>query len=204
MLDIHGQPRKQVWTKVAPPGPRAGDTVFRVSEPVDFAEGEQIVLSVTSEVVTVDSVSGDGLTVTLQTPCVYDHVSSMLPYTNEETGKSWNLDMRTEVALLSRNIVIQGDENSVSQRFGCHTVALHGGHYRIENAEVRHCGQAGNLGRYSTHFHVNGKNPPPYSCVQYTCNPWRPLLCNGGKATHGSAGLCTSLQRQKEWLSLAL
>jgi hypothetical protein len=80
--------------------------------------------------------------------------------------------MRVEVALLSRNVLVQGaggprldgtptiaagdgEASSEAQLFGAHTGAFHGGHYRIENTELRrHCGQAGNLGRYCTHFHT--------------------------------------------------
>jgi hypothetical protein len=166
VLDIHGKKRLTVWTKVATPGASAGDTSFEVVDAVDFVEGEEIVLSVPPEKAVVASVTNGGHTVWVKEPLVYDHTSVYEVYDNAESGH-WEVDMRCEVGLLTRNVVIQGDEGSVSQKFGCHTVAMHGGHYRVEGAEIRHCGQAGNLGRYSTHFHVNGPNPPPNSYVRF-------------------------------------
>ena len=71
---------------------------------------------------------------TVQGRLAQDHASSIMHYTNEENGRTWDLDMRCEVALITRNVVIQGDDASASQKFGCHTVALHGGHYRCVRA----------------------------------------------------------------------
>jgi len=44
------------------------------------------------------------------------------------------VDMRIEVGLLSRNVIIQGDDKSASQKFGAHTLAVHGGVFHMENA----------------------------------------------------------------------
>ena len=41
-----------------------------------------------------------------------------------------------------------------------------GGHFRVENAEVRRCGQARILGRYCLHYHKTGYNPPPNSYLK--------------------------------------
>lgn len=67
------------------------------------------------------------------------------------------IDLRCEVALLTRNVVIQGDEaKSDGQLFGVHNVAMMSGIFRIENVEVRRCGQAFDFGRYCTHSHRGG------------------------------------------------
>ena len=34
-----------------------------------------------------------------------------------------------------------------------HTGAFYGGEYRLQDVEVRRCGQGGLMGRYCTHFH---------------------------------------------------
>ena len=104
------------------------------------------------------------------------HTSEIRTYKGKRGDEE--IDMRCEVALLTRNVVIQGagrdridgtktmpkgsyafkvngGETSEEQLYGCHTGAFHGGHYRIENSEIRNCGQAGNLGRYSMHLHVS-------------------------------------------------
>ena len=131
-LDIHGKPRLAVWTKVEPPGITEGARAFSTVTPVDFQAGEVLVLTVPVEVVTVLNVSADGLLVTVTKP-LKGHTSTL--YTHSERGSgdgasSRVVDMRCEVALMSRNVVIQGDETSDADLFGCHTGAFHGGHYR--------------------------------------------------------------------------
>ena len=59
-----------------------------------------------------------------------------------------------EVGLLSRNVVIQGDDESASQQFGMHSIAAMGATMRVENAEWRNCGQSLIVGRYCMHFHL--------------------------------------------------
>eukprot|EP00049_Salpingoeca_infusionum_P016727 m.345219 g.345219 ORF g.345219 m.345219 type:complete len:3928 (+) comp16139_c0_seq5:247-12030(+) len=152
VLDIHGRPRMRTWTKVATTIP-AGATELTVSEPVDFEAGELLIIThhdnfrLTEEVI-VSGRSADNLTLYLESPVQYEHESVV--YTIE--GET--VDMRVEVGIISRNIVIQGDDNSPKQKFGVHTMAALGGYYRVENAEFRNCGQAGVLGRYCTHFHM--------------------------------------------------
>jgi len=70
--------------------------------------------------------------------------------------------MRYEVGLLTRNIVVQGDDASESQMFGGHIMSLQGGIMRVENIEIRRNGQSHNLGRYSIHFHLAGAVPDSY------------------------------------------
>ncbi len=72
-----------------------------------------------------------------------------------------DFDMRIEVGLLSRNIVIQGDENSIKTNYGGHMM-MHGKAEggligRIEFAEFRYVGQPAIIGRYPIHFHMNGE-----------------------------------------------
>eukprot|EP00051_Salpingoeca_urceolata_P019992 m.295984 g.295984 ORF g.295984 m.295984 type:complete len:3942 (+) comp19518_c0_seq1:299-12124(+) len=160
-LDVHGRPRMRVWTKVAQTA-EAGDTELVVSEPVDYETGDQLVLTSSSismyetEEVEVVARSADNLTLTLSAPLKYRHESSFYEHDGEV------VDMRIEVGLLSRNVVIQGDEASKEQNFGVHTIAAHGGTYRIENTEVRNCGQMGNLGRYCVHYHMANEQSHSY------------------------------------------
>ena len=64
------------------------------------------------------------------------------------------------------SVTAQGDESSDEDLFGMHTIAVHGGHFRIEHAEVRRCGQASNLGRYCLHLHKTGYNAPPNTYIK--------------------------------------
>lgn len=160
-LEIHGKVRKRTWTYLQETAV-AGTNIIVTSEPVDFVPGEKLVIPGTSlkkgtfelpaweyeEVVVLKNI--DNYHILLQEPLQYTHESEIV-YVD---GKK--IDMRCEVALLTRNIVIQGDDKSYGQLFGAHTVAMMSGIYRIENAEVRMCGQAFNFGRYCTHSHQAG------------------------------------------------
>ena len=100
------------------------------------------------EVIIVELV--DNYTFRIFPALTYDHSSEVHIIEGRE------IRLFSAVGLLSRNIIIQGDEHSEEQQFGVHTIAAHGGEYRIENVEIRHCGQAFQLGRYCTHVHHLG------------------------------------------------
>eukprot|EP00040_Diaphanoeca_grandis_P004673 m.29668 g.29668 ORF g.29668 m.29668 type:complete len:4542 (+) comp16144_c0_seq1:223-13848(+) len=180
VFDCHGKPRMRTWTKVAVGTIKMGTKAIETAEPTDFAKGEIIVLTAPHQELTVDErISPTKFTVVEEIAA--DHVSEVRHHVGE--GGDFELDMRCEVALLSRNIVIQGaggpradgtptieegddEEASTAQLFGIHTGTFHGGHYRVENTELRHCGQAGVEGRYCMHFHVTDDNPAPYSYIK--------------------------------------
>ena len=74
---------------------------------------------------------------------------------------------KAEVGLLTRNIVIQGDDSSVSSMFGGHLmirnadVSIYGVEFtkmgKIKNSLfLMNLGQKGNMGRYPIHFHNMG------------------------------------------------
>ena len=96
----------------------------------------------------------DSHTIMLVEPLEHTHESELV---TTPAGKV--IDMRAQVGLLTRNVVIQGDDSSPGQMYGAHTIAVHGGNLRVENTEVRNCGQARNLGRYCLHFHKAGFQP---------------------------------------------
>lgn len=64
----------------------------------------------------------------------------------------------TEIAILSRNIRVQGADDDPDPLHGGHLIILHtpGGGQSIVGLEVNNMGQAGNLGRYPFHFHMCG------------------------------------------------
>ena len=156
-LDLHGAPRLAVWAKVAATAPAGADTITLAAD-VDWQPGERVVITSSSsdyteaeELTMVELVSPRVIRVT--PPLRHAHESRIVPA--GQWGHS-DVDLRCEVGLLSRNVVVQGDDNSPAQQYGCHNVAAHGGFFRYENIEVRRCGQAYNLGRYSTHMHMLG------------------------------------------------
>ena len=95
----------------------------------------------------------------LTAPLAFDHDCRTLP------AGQWGFAdvlLCAEIGLLTRNVVIQGDDGSAAQLFGVHTGAFHGGVYHVENVELRHCGQQGLLGRYCSHFHMVGDDVDSY------------------------------------------
>jgi hypothetical protein len=155
-IDIHGIPRRRTWTKVASDVVSGSSTIV-LAEPVDFSPGETIILTAhrdykQTEVLEVASRSADNLTLTVREPALYTHESAIHDIAGEQ------VDMRVEVGIISRNIVIQGEPGkSEAQSFGSHLLAAGGARLRLENAEIRRCGQAGVLGRYCSHFHMAGE-----------------------------------------------
>ena len=128
-LDIHGRPRVTVWTKLVSSSLAGANTLTTV-DPVDFAAGETIVVTSSSsdfrqtEEVKVVSLSADNRTVTFAPALEFDHISTFYDVVGER------VDMRCEVGLLSRNIIIQGDDDSARQMYGSHTIAAGGGTLR--------------------------------------------------------------------------
>ena len=161
-LELHGQPRLRVWTRLAAPA-SAGSYSVTVAENVDYAPGETIIVTNTygvgaAEEMTVAYLSSPRVVV-FTTPLANAHDCKVV--SAGQFGFA-DVNMCGEVGLLSRNVVIQGDDNSVGQLYGVHTGAFMGGIYHIENVELRHCGQQGNLGRYCSHFHMTANNPNSY------------------------------------------
>ena len=148
-LDIHGAPTASVWAKVQATV-SIGAKVVTVAGRVSYTRGNEVVLTNPPEVCTVASASYDGTNsvVVLEKPAEIEHKSSV-EFVDGET-----VDMRCEIGLLSRNVVIQGDSNS--SEFGCQTKADPGSEYRIENVEIRWCGQAGYAGSHPIHFNGLG------------------------------------------------
>lgn len=86
--------------------------------------------------------------------------------------RSWHVDMRAEVALLNRNIRVQGlasqdTDNQFGDRarfnanqsdgFGAHTMIMgSAGPITIDGVQFDRMGQTGRLGRYPIHWHIAG------------------------------------------------
>ena len=163
-LDIHGRPRLRVWTKLGATAV-AGSRAFTTAEACDFAPGDIIVLTSTTdnpkqaeELTIAAAVSAHSFTT--RTPLKYTHTVAILSAGDYNFGR--DVDISGEVGLLSRNVVVQGDSNSPNELYGVHTGAFHGGTMRVENAEYRLCGQSFFLGRYCTHFHMAGTESQSY------------------------------------------
>ena len=157
-IDIHG-PDRESWTKLSATS-FADSTIITLDDAVDWVAGEAIVVTSTdtdwnhAEEMTIASVSGDGLTVTLTAPLAYTHTGVTETHTRPTDNKSWSIELKAEVGLLSRSVTIQGDIYSESAGFGGHTMAMNGGTLNVEGAELYRMGQKSIQGRYPIHWHL--------------------------------------------------
>ena len=97
---------------------------------------------------TITAVTHGGRCMRFGRPLKHQHLGETRTYGGQ------SVEMRAEVGLLSRNVVIQGNDFSPLDRHGG-SVRDNSFVGRIENAELRYMGQAFQMGRYAVHFHVS-------------------------------------------------
>jgi hypothetical protein len=130
---------------------------LRLTEVPGWKAGDQIVISSSTgrqadhTVATIQSISGN--TVTLREPTKVTHTGRL------HMAGDMGFDFRSEVGLLSQNIVVQGDSNSNASRLGGHAMFMAGSAgatVQIANTLFQRMGQFNQLGRYPIHFHIMG------------------------------------------------
>ncbi|XP_061164553.1 fibrocystin-L-like [Saccostrea echinata] len=111
-LELHGQRVVTTWTRLQTTA-AAGATEIVLTHPVDWKVNDVIVIATTghrhtqqqTEQHTISSISADGRTLTLTQPLEYEHVGVLARYGEQD------IELRAEVGILTRNIVIQGTNN---------------------------------------------------------------------------------------------
>ena len=165
-LDIHGRDRIE-WTHLGV-NAAAGATSLTIAEAVDWEVGDSILVTSSranwneAETRTITAVSADLRTVSFSTALAFLHNGSTITKTRSTDGKSWTGDLRAEVGLLSRNVIIQGDAVSETAGFGGHIMVMNGGttccvaagKAYIEGMELFRMGQKSIIGRYPMHWHM--------------------------------------------------
>lgn len=157
-LDLHGR-RISGWTRLAATAPPGATQVEVVGSPRWHA-GDRIVIASSDywrshdDEATITSVAGS--TLHLDKPLTYRHWGELQTY----AGRT--VDERAEVGLLTRNIVVRGDDSSIESAFGAQTMVMEGGTARIEGVEFANVGQRKRLRRYPVHFHMDGDAPGSY------------------------------------------
>jgi hypothetical protein len=160
VIEIHGASARKASKTLLNANVAPGATRLMVADAPGWAVGDQIVVAPSgfepreAEVVTITAVSGAEITIS---PALkYAHWGSLQTY----DGKT--LDQRAEVALMTRNIIVQGDAASFKgvdptygyrRGFGGHGMFMAGSRVRISGALFRDMGQTGMKGRYPLHFH---------------------------------------------------
>ena len=174
-LDIHGKPRVPTWTMLQDALEVGGDTITLTVD-TDWGVGDVIVIASTShkydhsEQFTIVQ-KNSARSFKLNKPAVYKHYAGIQMFNGEK------LEMRAEVGLLTRNIIIQGDSDSEVEQYGAHIMIHSPGDEssvgRISYVEVRQAGQAFQLGRYPIHFHRIGTVTKSYikgNAIHHTYN----------------------------------
>lgn len=164
-IEIHAADAvKETWTDLAQTA-EAGDTQLVLRDSPGWEIGDRIAIASTSrdwqeaEEFTILDISADGRTVTLDRALSYSHRGETVFYDNGQTGedyRAWDVDIRAEVALLSRNVTIQGDADSVLDGFGGHIMAMGTSGLYLDGVELFRMGQENVNGRYPIHWHMLG------------------------------------------------
>ncbi|MFK7761899.1 MAG: malectin domain-containing carbohydrate-binding protein [Roseobacter sp.] len=189
-IEIHAKSAdKDSWTQISETAEATTNTLT-LAEDTGWQVGDKIAIAASgfdmdeAEEHEIVAVSADGKTVTLLDDLEHDHFGQIKTYDNGLTGadyQEWDVDMRAEVALLSRNVTIQGDEDSADDGYGGHTMVMNGADMHIDGAEFTNMGQEGILGRYALHWHVNGD-----VSGQFVTNSSIHHTFNKGMTVHGT------------------
>ncbi|MFM2399957.1 MAG: hypothetical protein RL341_2114, partial [Pseudomonadota bacterium] len=151
-LELFGEPRLS-WTRLNATA-AAGTTQLTLADAPNWRAGDRIVIAPSgvdpfeAEVRTVTAVSGR--TVTVDKALTYPH------FGQTQTFDGVTIDTRAEVGLLTRNVVIRGDDASAATGFGAHVMVMGGGKAQISGIEMYQVGQKALLGRYPFHWHLAG------------------------------------------------
>jgi hypothetical protein len=168
-LELHGE-QPLNWTKLGATATK-GSTQITLDKAPDWRPGDRIVVSSTdynplqAEEATIKAVSGN--VVTLDKALAYTHWGSV------QTFDGRPVDERAEVALLSHNVMIEGEAASSADGFGGQIMVMGGGAARLEGVELTRMGQKNILRRYPIHFHMLGDAPGSYlrnSSLHHTFN----------------------------------
>lgn len=177
-LDLHGR-RLRTWARLDATVGRGGDRITLDAD-VPWGPGDRIAIAPSGywrqhdEERTITGVSGR--TLELDEPLDYRHWGEL------QTFDGHTVDERAEVALLTHNVVVQGDAPG-DDGFGGHVMVMGGSTARIEGVELAGMGQRKALRRYPVHFHMDGVAKGSYlrrSTIHHSFN--RCVVVHG---THG-------------------
>lgn len=144
--ESHGRPLSRTWVKLGASA-KSGDSAVSLAEAVNgWKVGDHIIVTAsevhgsartesTTEERTIAAI--DGTKLTLDKPLAMAHLGSG--------------DYRSEVANLSRNVVVESADPAGIRG---HTMYHKGSAGSLAYTEFRHLGKKDTLGRYSLHFHL--------------------------------------------------
>lgn len=175
-IEMHGTPTTS-WTKLT----QVTGNVIRVAGPVGWSQGDKIVVvrskvmpqdaspldaaqSEVREVMNVNSTTGD---ITLDLGFTHLHCTAgPATWSNPSATRSWQLDQRAEVGLLTRNVRVEAadDTDANVAKFGGHVMLMNcpmcssPGTGRFSYVQFTRMGQEERFGRYPLHWHMQLAN----------------------------------------------
>ncbi|XP_059206673.1 fibrocystin-L-like isoform X1 [Centropristis striata] len=164
-LELYGQPHNVYHTKLASTAD-AGTSSLSLSQPVDWQVGDEVVISTSSysawetEKRHISAVSADGRILTLNQPLSHTHIGE----THSVSGTSSSYTLAADVALVTRNIKIIGEEypEMMQESFGARLLVGsfsaegidYKGKAQIRNVEFFRSGQEGWIDDYDPRYSV--------------------------------------------------
>lgn len=167
LLELHGDPPSPTWTQLGA-NADAGATAVELSEEVDWAPGDSIVVApsgfyglTTTEKFDIEATDGttldlDGALATKRWG-VLQYISESGVVLEDDTSVTNKvIDERAEVGNLTRNIVIRAPNDDLwkNELFGAHVMVMAGSEAKVEGVEFVRVGQAGRIARYPFHWHL--------------------------------------------------
>lgn len=181
-IDLHGISRDELSWSVLDGNVNPGSTQLRLRDESTWEAGDKIVLAPSgsnpNEAEELTVTSSSGRIVNFSPALQYRHFGRIQMIDGKQ------LDMRAEVGLLTRNIVIEGDASSEESAFGGHLMIMGGGNAYIEGVEFFRMGQFTKQGRYPCHWHLSGtpdNNYSRYNSVHHSFHR--------GMVIHGTDGI---------------
>eukprot|EP01094_Clydonella_sp_ATCC50884_P004567 TRINITY_DN13609_c0_g1_i1.p1 TRINITY_DN13609_c0_g1~~TRINITY_DN13609_c0_g1_i1.p1 ORF type:complete len:1433 (-),score=246.70 TRINITY_DN13609_c0_g1_i1:56-4168(-) len=152
-VDIHGKLFHHTWSRLAS-SVSIGDDRILLQDDVNWEVGQQVVIATSvwddwssdeNEVMSIKAI--EGRRVQFTEPVRFFHYAGP--------------EYQVEVALLSRHILLQGDEASEESSIGGHVI-VHEATGRFSGVLLRRMGQKNVLARYPLHFHMMGDAPESF------------------------------------------
>lgn len=157
-LEMHGEWRV-AWAKLGATA-GLGATQLLLAQPMNWRAGDQIVLAASAdplqaEARVIRSVRGN--LITLDQPLQHQHWGAL-----EGSGPA-AVDARADVGLLTRNIVVRG-ENAGSVDFGGFVYGMRGSRVRLDGIELTGLGQRRPPNRFPLHLYTDTDPGDAYLC----------------------------------------
>jgi hypothetical protein len=178
-IDIHGYQFHPTWTRVSATI-KPGDNRVYLQDAVNWAVGQSLVVATSiyhdyeedqNEVVQIVSISDDGKVLEVSPAFKFLHYGGS--------------EYQSEVGLLSRRIILQGDSMSDAENFGGHVMVM--GQGRFSGVQFTKMGQQNMLARYPVHWHLIGSSPSSYATDNSFWNGF--YRCISIHATHDTTVL---------------